>query len=258
MGASSKYQHAIQKSDDVGVLVKYLEEFSTQQPSVLTAILVTLAGIFDTPTIVMPLPQLGWIIKSLMKIISAVLEAGSDKDLHIPQVHAAQSRESRERARNGHEELLASNYSPQRASRQQQMRQCMVAYSYGVLYNLMKKEECRAALLLHQTFMPSLLATLGSPQFYHSHFSCLHILAVLTHKQQLPKHYASLFFCYLQGYLAYFPSVRTQEELSSHLGMVLTPRDMADFYIPFLFSSSLDCVRLGAFSLQMYYHLRME
>ena len=56
----------------------------------------------------------------------------------------------------------------------------------------------RAALLLHQAFIPSLLTTLSNAQFYHAHFVCLHILAVLQHKRQLPPHYDSMFFCYLQ------------------------------------------------------------
>ena len=57
---------------------------------------VALANIFDTPFIVMPLPQLGQIIKCLLTIIGKVLSVCDEEkptQLQIPHVYAAKSKE---------------------------------------------------------------------------------------------------------------------------------------------------------------------
>jgi hypothetical protein len=249
----------MQVSKHMHMLVGLLHNHDLVPPQLVPSILVALANIFDTPFIVMPLPQLGQIIKCLLTIIGKVLSVCDEEkptQLQIPHVYAAKSKEKHKQASAGVTVAFAANQDHVRGTWKQDRQRCMVAYSYGVLYNLMKNFECRAALLLHQAFIPSLLTTLSNAQFYHAHFVCLHILAVLQHKRQLPPHYDSMFFCYLQGYLAYFPIVKSSQQLFSHLGMTISPHDMADFYVPFLFSKSLDCVRLGAFVIQMYYELK--
>eukprot|EP00667_Euglena_gracilis_P002344 EG_transcript_2344 len=250
---SSKVLTQLQGSCHLPRLISVLEE----SPQLVPTTLVALAGIFDTPSLAVPPATLAALLHTLLPLLDAHLDRSPARSdgLDIPYVHAAKTVEGRRRALAGEREAFAA-HPAELGPPGPQRHLAAVAYGYGVLFNVAKQPEGRAALLRHPAVLPMALDTLAAPAHYHAHFSALHLLALLRHHGQLPRPYHSLLALYLEGYIAYFPKVESHQQLFSHWGLALSARDLADVSVPLLASASLDCVRLGAFVFQLFYTLR--
>lgn len=129
----------------------------------------------------------------------------------------------------------------------------------GLMWNIPVTDRHRRILAGHWAFYPCLAAVLSQKQLQRSHFSCLHVLTTLISHGIEPNGAPanSSFTKYMASYLASAESRRSGEhgELQhvQDVGVALSLRDVADFFLPLLRSKSIDCVTFGKWAMTIFY-----
>lgn len=116
----------------------------------------------------------------------------------------------------------------------------------GLLWNIPITAQYRSLLAANRSFFPSLVAILGDPSVSRTHFSGLHLLSTMHKYNHLPAELVPVFRLHLQEKMS------TGE--ATDVGVLLSLRDVADFFVPLLLSPKLECVAFGAWCLGLFYY----
>eukprot|EP01012_Entosiphon_sulcatum_P053122 TRINITY_DN7306_c0_g1_i2.p2 TRINITY_DN7306_c0_g1~~TRINITY_DN7306_c0_g1_i2.p2 ORF type:complete len:217 (-),score=38.43 TRINITY_DN7306_c0_g1_i2:47-697(-) len=118
----------------------------------------------------------------------------------------------------------------------------------GLMWNIPVTPDYRVMMAQHPCFVPGLQAILDNSLCSRTHFTCLHLLATLRHFDQLPQRGIEVLHRHLPRFVE-----GVNPEDASELGVLLSLRDLVDFFLPLIRSRKLECVAFGAWSLQLYY-----
>lgn len=139
----------------------------------------------------------------------------------------------------------------------------------GLMWNIPITERHRSILAGHWAFFPCIAAVLSQRAYRRSHFSCLHVLTTLRANGVAPvivpgdDESGPSFGKYLRGYLdaqdprsraaGAVPAAADQLQATENIGVALSLRDVADFFVPLLRSRDLDCVAFGYWAMTVFY-----
>ena len=81
-------------------------------------------------------------------------------------------------------------------------------------------------------FFPALFSILEDKEYARTHFTCLHLISTLHHYDYLPESMAESFKTHLQNYIDAKESIC--DVTPTDVGVLLSLRDVADFFVPLL------------------------
>eukprot|EP01012_Entosiphon_sulcatum_P059747 TRINITY_DN8429_c0_g1_i1.p1 TRINITY_DN8429_c0_g1~~TRINITY_DN8429_c0_g1_i1.p1 ORF type:complete len:495 (+),score=54.18 TRINITY_DN8429_c0_g1_i1:28-1512(+) len=124
----------------------------------------------------------------------------------------------------------------------------------GLLFNVVIVPECREWISADMALLIALHGVLSRSQYVNSHFSCMHIAAQLWLHNNLPNPEICALSTITQ-YVASAPNRLAQRgcRLSAFLGVELSARDIADFFIPLLGHTTV-LSEFGAMVIGLYYY----
>eukprot|EP00906_Rhabdomonas_costata_P032993 RCo046455 len=121
----------------------------------------------------------------------------------------------------------------------------------GLMWNIPIEEKYRKMMAAQPHFFPCIFHILENKDYSRTHFSCLHLLTTLHHYGHLPAPLVPRLHSNLTQYLE---EKGAAAELSAgEVGVLLSLRDVADFFITLLLSKKIDCVTFGAWCMDVFY-----
>eukprot|EP01004_Peranema_trichophorum_P002914 NODE_1937_length_1745_cov_98.948829_g1649_i0.p1 GENE.NODE_1937_length_1745_cov_98.948829_g1649_i0~~NODE_1937_length_1745_cov_98.948829_g1649_i0.p1 ORF type:complete len:511 (-),score=37.01 NODE_1937_length_1745_cov_98.948829_g1649_i0:146-1678(-) len=121
----------------------------------------------------------------------------------------------------------------------------------GLMWNIPIIHEFRIMMATNPYFFPSLFRILMDDEFSRAHFTCLHLISTLHKYNHLPKELVPTFRTFLYRYISTKDSMT--DLTPTDVGVLLSLRDVADFFIPLLLSRHVECVAFGSWCMDLFY-----
>jgi hypothetical protein len=132
-----------------------------------------------------------------------------------------------------------------------QLRDHLVNALTGLMWNIPIVNDFRKMMASNKHFFPALFSILEDKEYARTHFTCLHLISTLHHYDYLPESMAESFKTHLQNYIDAKESIC--DVTPTDVGVLLSLRDVADFFVPLLRSRKLECVNFGQWCMKLFY-----
>jgi hypothetical protein len=165
----------------------------------------------------------------------------------LQKIYSREGSESDEEVEPGDAELVGPNSNLVRVH--------LVNTVTGMMFNLPIVKDFREVMAATPGFFRAVMWILSCKEFCKSHFTCIHILAMFHHQNMLPNEFIEEFGQHLDHYI----DASTRDEFSlNELGVLLSIRDVADFFVALLLSQQVECVKFGSWCLRSYYKCKSQ
>eukprot|EP01060_Flectonema_neradi_P008043 TRINITY_DN15740_c0_g1_i1.p1 TRINITY_DN15740_c0_g1~~TRINITY_DN15740_c0_g1_i1.p1 ORF type:complete len:519 (+),score=63.46 TRINITY_DN15740_c0_g1_i1:76-1632(+) len=124
----------------------------------------------------------------------------------------------------------------------------LVSSLCGLMWNIPITPENRSLLTRNRSFFVAIAGVLSNDAYRRSHICCLHILTTLKVHGSLPEPFDRRFSSYLRDYLQ-----KNDNRREVPHNVALSLRDVAEFFLPLVFSSNLDCIAFGKWAVSVFY-----
>jgi hypothetical protein len=132
------------------------------------------------------------------------------------------------------------------------LREHLVNALTGLMWNIPILNDYRRMMATNRFFFPALFTILDTEAYSRTHFTCLHLISTLHHHGYLPAHLRARFVRHLEEYIAAKDASETQVS-AAEVGVLLSLRDVADFFVPLLLSQKVECVLFGKWCMELFY-----
>jgi hypothetical protein len=132
-----------------------------------------------------------------------------------------------------------------------QLREHLVNSLTGLMWNIPVTDKFRQMIASNCGFFPSVFTVLDNPTYSRTHFTCLHLISTLHNYGHVPSSVVGLYRCHLNEFIE--SKEKSDDVAPTDVGVLLSVRDVADFFIPLLLSSEDECIRFGAWCINLFY-----